>query len=211
MKFRQPTLSIDESAGQRAKRVWQVGIEAMALLVAVGVFVWEPVEAMGAGPIAKEYEVKAAFLFNFALYVEWPSEAFSTPTAPITIGILGDDMFGGELDRIIRGETVKNRPITIHRSRQIENLQQCHLLFISKSERGRLASIFARLAGKHCLTVGETDRFAHSGGIINFRLQGANVRFEINMEAAKRSGLTISSKLLRLATIIDSERVKGGK
>lgn len=211
MKFRQPTLPIGESTGQRAKRIGLVGIDAIALLGAVWACALGPLESRGATPAAKEYEVKAAFLLKFALYVEWPPEAFPTPTAPIIIGILGDDLFGGELDRIIRGETIKNRPIAIHRSRQIDNLQHCHLLFISKSEKGRLAGIFTKLAGKHCLTVGETDRFAQNGGIVNFRLQGANVRFEINVEAAKSSGLSISSKLLRLATIISSESVKGGK
>ena len=163
-----------------------------------------------AAPAAKEYEVKAAFLFNFAQYVEWPPESFSTPATPIIIGVLGDDPFGSVLDQTVRGETVKSRPIAIHRSRQIENLRHCHLLFISKSERGRLAPIFAKLAGTHCLTVGETDRFAHNGGIINFRLQGANVRFEINLNAARRSGLTISSKLLRLAILIGSAQAKEG-
>lgn len=167
-------------------------------------------ESRAAMPAAKEYEVKAAFLFNFAQYVEWPQEMFPTQTAPIIIGILGDDLFGGELERIVRDETVRGRPIAIHRSRQVENLKHCHLLFISKSERARLAHIFASLAGRRCLTVGETDRFAHTGGIINFRLQSANVRFEINPEAARRSGLTISSKLLRLAIIIGSAQAREG-
>jgi len=167
-------------------------------------------ETQAAVPAAKEYEVKAAFLFNFAQYVEWPPESFSTPATPIIIGVLGDDPFGRVLDQTVRGETVKSRPIAIHRSRQIENLRHCHLLFISKSERGRLTPIFAKLAGTHCLTVGETDRFAHNGGIINFRLQGANVRFEINLNAARRSGLMISSKLLRLAILIGSAQAKEG-
>jgi hypothetical protein len=165
-------------------------------------------ETRAATPVAKEYEVKATFLFNFAQYVEWPPEAFPTPTAPIIIGVLGDDPFGKLLDETVRGETVKNRPIAIHRSRQVENLRHCHILFISKSERSRLGHIIASLTGKHCLTVGETDRFAHNGGVINLRLQGATVRFEVNMEAARRGGLTISSKLLRLAIIIGAERGK---
>lgn len=177
----------------------------------VCLFVSGTMETRAATPAAREYEVKAAFLFNFAQYVEWPAGAFSSPTAPIIIGILGDDAFGQTLDQTIRDETVKDRPIAVHRSRQIENLKHCHLLFVSKSERGRLGQIFASLVGKPCLTVGETDHFTHNGGIINFRLQGANVRFEINLNAARRSGLTISSKLLRLAIVIGSERVKEGK
>ena len=167
-------------------------------------------ETRAAAPTAKEYEVKAAFLFNFAQFVEWPAEAFESPQMPVGIGILGDDPFGDILEQTIRGETVKGRPIVVHRSKQIENLKHCHLLFVGRSEKGRLAHIFAVLEGAHCLTVGETDQFARAGGIIIFRLQGTNIRFEINVDAARHSGLRISSKLLRLATIIGSERVKEG-
>lgn len=190
----------------------RVGVVSLAAMLAGAVCLCAPstLEVSAAAPVVREYEVKAAFLFNFAQYVEWPAEAFQSPATPIIIGILGDDPFGEALDRIVRGETVRNRPIAIHRSRQIENLKHCHLLFVSKSERGRLARVFATLVGKHCLTVGETDRFAHNGGIINFRQQGANVRFEINLGAARQTGLTISSKLLRLASIVGSERAKEG-
>jgi hypothetical protein len=180
------------------------------LIAATSALALSAFENQAAAPAAREYEVKAAFLFNFAQYIEWPANAFQTPTAPLIIGILGDDPFGGELDRIVRGETIKNRPITIHRSRQVENLKHCHMVFVSKSEKARLAHVFATLAKGHCLTVGETDRFAHTGGIINFRLQGANVRFEINPEAARRGGLAISSKLLRLAIIVGPDRGKEG-
>lgn len=177
----------------------------MVCTLALGVM-----EARAAAPAPKEYEVKAAFLFNLVQFVEWPPQAFPTPKTPIIIGILGNDPFGVILDRTVRGETVENRPIAIHRSRKIENLKDCHLLFISKSEKGRLAQIFSSLAGTHCLTVGETDQFARTGGVVNFRPQGADIRFEINMDAARRGGLTISSKLLRLATVIGSERGREG-
>lgn len=190
-----------------APRAWlrSNGMTRRWLLVAVCALAFSALENRAAAPMAKEYEVKAAFLFYFAQYVEWPADAFQAPTAPIIIGILGDDAVGRELERIVRGETVKNRPITIHRSRQVENLKHSHLIFVSKSERTRLGSIFAALAGKPCLTVGETDRFAHVGGIINFRLQGANVRFEINRDAAKQNKLMISSRLLSVADVVSKE------
>lgn len=197
-------------AAPRAKLHSSVKASHPLLVAAACVLAFGALESRAATPTAKEHEVKAAFLLNFAQYVEWPPAAFPPPAAPIIIGILGDDPFGNVLDQTVRDETVKNRPIAIHRSRQVEHLKHCHLIFISKSERGRLAHIFASLAGRHCLTVGETDRFAHNGGIINFRLQGANVRFEVNLDAARRSGLTISSKLLRLAIIIGSAQVKEG-
>jgi YfiR/HmsC-like len=161
-------------------------------------------------PTASEYEVKAAFLFNFVQYVDWPPQAFAAPQSPVVIGILGDDPFGDIIDRIVRGETVKNRRVVVQRSRQIDSLKDCHLLFISKSEKGRLAQIFYKLAGRSVLTVGETDQFAQSGGVINFHRQGANIRFEINLDTAASSGLKISSKLLRLANIIHAGREKEG-
>ncbi len=194
----------------RAKLHSSVKVSHPLLIAAACALALGALESRAATPTAKEYEVKAAFLLNFAQYIEWPPAVFPTPAAPIIIGILGDDPFGNVLDQTVRDETFKNRPFAIHRSRQVDHLKHCHLIFISKSERGRLAHIFASLAGRHCLTVGETDRFAHNGGVINFRLQGANVRFEINLDAARRSGLTISSKLLRLAIIVGSAQAKEG-
>ena len=161
-------------------------------------------------PVVGEYEVKAAFLLNFVQYVDWPSQVFASPTSPVVIGILGEDPFGEILNRTIRGERVKERPVVVKRSRQVEDLKDCHLLFISRSEKGRLTRIFSKLAGTNILTVGEIDQFAQSGGIINFRVQGDRVRFEINTDVAEHNGLKISSKLLRLATVVGARREKEG-
>ncbi|MBI5395527.1 MAG: YfiR family protein [Verrucomicrobia bacterium] len=167
-------------------------------------------EARPQAPAIKEYEIKAVFLLNFAQFVEWPAHAFANDTAPLTLGVLGEDPFGNILDRTVQGETIKGRPLAVKRFKRIEDVQDCHLLFISRSEKARVPQILSRLAGTSILTVGETDQFARSGGIINFRIQGNNVRFEINVDAAARSHLKISSKLLRLATIITNGRAKEG-
>lgn len=159
---------------------------------------------------AKEYEVKAVFLLNFAQFVEWPEETFPSADAPLTIGILGDDPFGAILDRLVQGEKVKNRALAVKRFKRVEDAKGCHLLFISRSERARVPQILAQLGKTSVLTVGETDQFAQQGGVINLRLKGDNVRFEINMDAADRGLLKISSKLLRLATIIGKGHAKGG-
>lgn len=150
----------------------------------------------------KEYEVKAAFLFNFARFVEWPTNAFTSPQAPLVIGILGTDPFGAALNEIVRGEIVNGHPLIIQRYRNIEEVQTCHILFISSSEARRLEQIFKSLRGKNVLTVGESDGFAQSGGIIRFIADQNRIRFRVNLDAARAAELTISSKLLRAAEIV---------
>ena len=151
---------------------------------------------------SKEYQVKAVFLFNFAQFVEWPPTAFPEPGAPISIGVLGDDPFGTALEETVRGETVGNRKITVQRSHKVEDLKNCQLLFISKSEKGRTAEILSSLTPGPVLTVSEVESFAHQGGVINFYLEGNKVRFEINPAAARRQRLKLNSQLLSLGKIV---------
>ncbi len=156
-----------------------------------------------------EYEVKAAFLYNFAKFTEWPSRAFGGDDAPIVIGVLGKDPFGVTLDQTIRGKTVRGRRLEIVRFGHVEDdLKRCHILFIGPSETGRLEGIFESLEGSSVLTVGEGDGFCQRGGVINFVLRQNRVRFEISVDAAERSGLSISSKLLKLAKIVRVEKPK---
>jgi hypothetical protein len=159
--------------------------------------------------VSKEYQVKAGFLFNFVQFVDWPAESFPSPDAPIVIGVLGVDPFGSALDEIVQGQTAKNRSIVVRRSGALEQLEGCHMLFISASEKERIGQIHAALENKPVLAVGELPGFADRGGIINFFLQGGKVRFEINAEAAKRRGLKISSQLLSLGRIVGKEKGKG--
>jgi hypothetical protein len=152
--------------------------------------------------VAQEYQVKAIFLFNFVQFVTWPAATFSNPHMPITIGILGDDPFGPFLEEAVRGEVIDGRSLTIKRFRGINEASDSHVLFVSKSETGRLRQILAALQGMSILTVGETEAFARQGGIINFITVDNKVRYEINVAAARRANLDISSKVLRLAKII---------
>ncbi len=151
---------------------------------------------------SKEYEVKAAFLFHFTQFVEWPDSAFADPNAPFCIGVLGDDSFGGALDEIVKDESVGRHKIVIKRSRQTADLKGCQILFISNSEKDHVAQILSSLDDSGILTVGETDGFAGQGGIINFYLEENKVRFEINPGTAKHHGLKISSQLLGLGRIV---------
>lgn len=151
---------------------------------------------------ANEYEVKAAFLYNFARFVDWPTKVSSDPNAPMIIGILGRDPFGSEIDRAIEGKSVNGHRLTVKRFSTLEAYQYCHILFVSSSERNNLARILAAVASNSVLTVSETDRFAHVGGIINFITIENRIRFEINQAAAARAGLKISSKLLSLGRVV---------
>ena len=153
------------------------------------------------GPVADEYPVKAAFLFNFAKFVEWPAEAFKGTDDPMTICVLGQDPFGSSLEDVVRNKTVANRTFVV---RQVSNGQQaskCQIVFFTASERKRLRSLLDELKGHSILTVGEADDFTANGGIINFKLKDARVRIEIDTGAADRARLRISSKLLSLAEI----------
>jgi hypothetical protein len=152
-----------------------------------------------------EYEVKAAFLYNFIKYTEWPQKAFPTADTALTIGVLGTDPFRNLLDKAVEGKTFNGRKLIVRRFDQNQNFKTCHLLFISSSESGRLSQLLADLRGLSILTVSETEKFAERGGIINFKMIGEKVRFEINNKAAESAGLRISSKLLNVATVISTE------
>jgi hypothetical protein len=150
----------------------------------------------------KEYEVKAAFLFNFAQYVDWPGSAFSSDSAPIVIGIVGKDSFGSIIDQTVKGKIVKGRSFVVKRLSWGQAVKDCHILFVSASEKDKLGQMNDLLKGEPVLTVGETSGFAKRDGIVNFIIEGNKVRFEINPEAAKRAKLSISSRLLSLAKIV---------
>jgi len=151
---------------------------------------------------SKEYQLKAAFLFNFAQFVQWPATAFAGSDAPFCIGILGEDPFGDVLEDTVQGETINHHKLVVHRSRRSEDLMDCQLVFVCKSEAGRVGDILSQLDSKPILTVGDMDGFSGSGGAIDFYLQGNKVRFEINPGAAQRNGLRISSQLLSLGKIV---------
>lgn len=149
----------------------------------------------------QEYTVKAAILYRFAKFVDWPEDAFQGPSSPIILCVLGEDRFGSSLD-FIEGKTVNGRDLVVRRNVNINGLKECHMVFISESEKYRLGQIVDSLRDSSVLTVSDMDHFARSGGIISLKTVDNKIRFEINMESAQRSGLHISSKLLKLSTIV---------
>lgn len=153
----------------------------------------------GAQEVEPEYELKAAFLYNFVKFVDWPPEAFAGEKSPLTICVYGKDPFGKSLDGAVQGERLGERSLLVQRPEALEELRGCHVLFVGRSERQRLPEVLGQVEGTPVLTVGDTDGFLRAGGIINFVLEDNKVRFLINVDAAERSRLRLSSKLLRLA------------
>ena len=146
----------------------------------------------------REYRIKAAFLYNFVKFVEWPSEAFEDNDETLILGIFGDDLFGAALHSL-SGKTVKERRLTIKRFDSLLDLDPCHILFMASAAPEQLEKALESLEGSNVLTVGEMRSFAQMGGIINFVVRNNKIRFEINLGAGKRAGLMISSQLLKLA------------
>jgi hypothetical protein len=155
-----------------------------------------------AGAALPEYQVKALFLLNFTKYVEWPPNAFAASDTPITIGLDGESKLGEALKSVVAGKTIGGRTIVIRQVESSDDLSQCHILFISGAESSRFHQIIEKIDALPILTVGEDAAFANSGGIVNFVLRNGNVRLEIDLSAAKKAGLTISSRLLAVADVV---------
>jgi len=151
------------------------------------------------------YEIKAAGLYNFARFVQWPSEVFPDTGGSVIIGILGEDPFDDILKRTIKGKTVKGRKLSIRHFGEVDSIDSCHILFIGP-DRLDLERIFARTRGMKLLTVGETEGFASKGGMIGFVIRDNKIRCEINTNAVERSDLKISPKLLKVASIVAEDR-----
>jgi hypothetical protein len=150
---------------------------------------------------AEEYAVKAAFLFNFARFTEWPAAAFASDDAPLVLCIVGTDPFGPALDAIEK-KPVKGHPLRVDRKATEDGLSRCHVAFISRSRAGDLAEVLKPIETARVLTVSDIPDFARKGGMIGLLMEERKVRFEINVSAADRAGLKLSSQLLKLASIV---------
>ena len=182
-----------DSCSNRLKGVWLVlGIS----LLTTGWVVPQP---------SPEYQVKAVFLFNFTQFVEWPASAFSEGQAPLVIGVLGEDPFGSYLDETVQGEKVNGHPIVVRRFNSAEGARSCHILFINGAATEMQKQALADLKGRSVLTVSDATSFARQGGMVRFFTENNKIRIRINLEITKAANLTISSKLLRLAEIVDAK------
>ena len=151
--------------------------------------------------VAGEYQVKAAYIYHFAKFIEWPSDAPGSAAQTLTVCVLGKSPFGKALGAI-SGKTVRGRRVMITHINRIEELEACEILFVSPSEKPKLSQILASVSSRPILTISDIKRFASAGGMIGFVPAGDRIRFEINQRAAQRSGLRSSAQLLKLATMI---------
>jgi hypothetical protein len=166
---------------------------SFALVLTIRVIAGEPVRP------PEEYQVKAAFLYNFARFIEWPAEAFQNPGEPFSICVLGEDPFGRALDDAVVGKAITGRLLAVRRISNAGQADGCHVLFVGSAADKRVLSILAAAKRPGVLTVGDAGNSTPEGLIIVFNMENGKVRFEINTAAADRTGLRISAKLLSLA------------
>jgi len=177
--------------------------------VAVTLLLWAlvaPIASASSGAAhldttSKEYQIKAAFVFNFALFTQWPDSAFSDPKAPFVVAVIGDDPFGPALQQVMCGKCIQGHPITVKHLDSPSEIPGCHLLFVPATEDDHLDDIFNAIGNQPILTVGETSKFLWDGGIIQFLIEDGKIRFEICPDAADKAGLRLSSRLMNLAKI----------
>ena len=184
---------------------------SFVLLLAAWGAVGAGTNAFPQGSEASEYQVKAAFLYNFAKFVEWPPDVPSRKDDPIRICIVGENPFGNYLNESTEEKTINGRKLVIWELKSVQDAKGCQIVFIGASEKYHLRASLESMKGAPVLTVGDTEGFAQAGGMINFTLEENMVRFEVNVDAAERARLKISSKLLSLAKVVKShDQVQNG-
>lgn len=189
-------------SGPRTLRRLAAALLAALLIAAPGLAAQASAEAPGAAP-SREYQVKAAVLYNFAKFTRWPEGAFAGPDSPCRICVLGKDPFGAALDSLV-GKKIGGRPVVISRFAEPDGAEQCDLLYISASERDRLVPLLKRFQALPVLLVSELPDFARRGGIVNLRTVDQRVRFAINVRVARLAGFEFSAQLLKLAEVLST-------
>jgi|SRR5580658_1487567 hypothetical protein len=180
----------------RARGFWlQYAIAALVYLLFAGA------SALGQQR-PNEYQVKAAYLYNFGRFVEWPAKGATPQNSSFTICILGEDPFGQALDATLAGETIGSQRVTARRISSPQMSGDCQILFISSSEASRLNKIIEALDKNAVLTVSDIPQFSQRQGMIQFVQEENRIRFEVNLTATQRAGLTLSSELLKVATAV---------
>jgi hypothetical protein len=192
----------------------QAFVRRLPLLLATTVLIalpaaaarWAVAQSADESGVSREYTIKAAYLYNFARYVQWRTDSFRSDQDPFVIGVLGTDSLGEDLDRIAQAKKVEARKIVVYRFPSPDKYRPCHILFVPRTvEAGQQIETIGRLRSSPVLLIGETPGFAERGGTINFFIEQNRVRFEINQQAARRAGLKISAKLLNLAKLVSED------
>jgi YfiR/HmsC-like len=193
------------SYSRRLSRSWGLEIRVFSRSALLFVFVLLqavfPLTGMGQTSV-EEYRLKAAFLFHFAQFVEWPLPSSGAPNTPLIFCVAGQDPFQGDLERTVQGKAVAGRSIEVRHIRQAQDGKACQLLFICSNESNRVGEFIAAVRDSPVLTVGESDDFLQQGGIIRFCMDDRKVRFEVNQDASRKAHLRVSSRLLLLAKTV---------
>jgi hypothetical protein len=197
-----------EVAGAARLRLRCVGLRRHFAIFVAGIFVLttagfsgRPLAAGASAPL--EYEVKAAFLFRFAQFVEWPADTFKEASEPFTYCTIGEDPFHGALERTLNGKTIGQRALRVEHLNGWGKVADCQVLFVgAPGDKKHVADTLASAGTLPILTVGEADQFAENGGAIGFCTEDNKIRFEVNLDAAGKAGLKISAKLLALAKTV---------
>jgi len=179
----------------RGFRPWFMAVAVAWVLVAVPFL-----RAQSVKPT--DYDVKAAYLYNFGHFVEWPANVAAAQNESFTVCVLGQDPFGPVLDTTLAGETIAGKRVAAKRISTLQELGNCQILFLSSAEAAQLNSIVKALSKQSVLTVSDMPQFSQRGGMIQFVLEGKRVRFEVNLAAVQHAGLTLSSELLKVATTV---------
>ena len=186
---------------RRRRRAW-LGALGLLLVALLG-----PASGVGAeSAAALEYKVKAGYLFNFAKFVEWPASALPATNSPIVIGVLMDDPAAAIIEQQLQGKVANDHPLSVKLLPNLTGLMACHMLFISRAQTERTEDLLAKAQIAPVLLVGEVDQFAHRGGMINFIRKDESFRLEVNLEAAEKAGLKVSSKLASIATLVKTRK-----
>jgi hypothetical protein len=187
-------------SGVRPRRVRRRRLVATLLAALVS---WAGASAVLAQQNASsEYQIKAAFLFHFAQFVEWPPDAFKDADSPLTYCTMGEDALSGALDQSLSGKTIGARSLRVQHLKPSQPAQTCQVLFVGALETRKLSEIMASVSGRPILTVGDSEHFAADGGVIGLVVEANKIRFEINLEAAEKANLKISARLLALAKAV---------
>ncbi|HEX6004726.1 MAG TPA: YfiR family protein [Burkholderiales bacterium] len=182
----------------RARQIWRG--RALALLALLAVAGWHGNAARAAeSEVTLEQRVKAAFLFKMASYAEWPAGAFPKGETPFTIGVVGAEPIAAELSRIVQGRTAHHRPIAVRRASADDKLDGLHILFVGQEHRERIRRFAAGAQQQSTLLVTEWEGALDEGSMVNFVLAEGRVRFRVALDAIRKAGLKLSSRLLAVA------------
>ncbi|RZI83672.1 MAG: YfiR family protein [Rubrivivax sp.] len=173
----------------RAVRTWVLGALLTGLVLG----------AVAGQPEVVEYQIKAAFLYKFGTYVQWPDQAFAQADSPLTIGVMGADTVADELVQISTGRTVNGHPVNVKRLHRGDPISGLHILFVARPDNGKLADILLAAKGQPILVVTETEPPPMPGSMINFVVAGDKVRFDIALPSAEAGNLKLSARLLTVA------------